>query len=213
MREKVNSRRKRNSCLKAALSLLFFCFLFGLVSCSTPPFHINEIRKVPDDFFGIAPYNKRITPEDFPLIDELGVVWQRRTCRWSSLERVPGEWDFSDWDYYVEVSKNAGKKILAILAYDTSWVYEEKDAPRRISSRELPHFLNYVENVVRHFRGKIDAYEIWNEPNMMEWYGSNEEFITMTRAAIKTIRSVDPDVKILAGSKRFYSKDGQGRSF
>ena len=181
-------------------SLFLFCFLPVFISCATPVFQPNGSRTVPEDFFGIAPYNKRLNPEDFALIDELGVVWQRRTCRWSSLETAPGNWDFSDWDNYVEISRNAGKKILAILAYDTPWVYETENAPRRISSRELPLYLNYVETVVRRYRGKIDAYEIWNEPNMMEWYGSDQEFITMTRAAIKTIRSIDPDVKILAGS-------------
>ena len=199
-RRKVKAKRIA-SVLPGPAFFLIFCFSVFFVSCATLPFRTNETRrKIPEDFFGIAPYNKRITPEDFPFIDELGVVWQRRTCRWSSLEPKPGEWDFSDWDSYVEISKNAGKKLLAILAYDTPWVYEEENARRRISARELPLFLNYVETVARRYRGKIDAYEIWNEPNMMQWYGSDEEFITMTRAAIKTIRSVDPDVTILAGS-------------
>jgi len=100
----------------------------------------------------------------------------------------------------VAISKSAGKKLLAILAYDTPWLFEEKNAPRKITARELPRYLNYVETVVRRYKGKIDAYEIWNEPNLTEWYGTKDEFITMTRAAIKVIRSIDPDAKILAGA-------------
>ena len=176
--------------------LIFFAF----VSCATPPFHTETPRKIPEDFFGIAPYRGYLFPEDYSLMDELGVVWQRRTCRWSALESERGEWFFADWDAYVQNSKNAGKKILAILAYNTPWLYEEEDAPRRISARELPLYLNFVETVARRYRGKIDAYEIWNEPNMAQWRGSDEEFITMTRMAIHRIRSVDPDVRILAGS-------------
>ena len=190
---------KKGSGLKIqVLFLLLFLFLFS--SCATPPFHTGESRKVPEDFFGVAPWNRRLVPEDYPFVDELGVVWQRRTCRWSSLETAPGKWDFSDWDYYVELSKNAGKKLLAILAYDTPWIHEEKDAPTIIGARELPAYLNYVETVVRRYRDKIDAYEIWNEPNLSKWQGTYEEFITLCRATIKTIRSVDPDVKILAGA-------------
>ena len=180
-------------------NLFPLCFLVIFVSCATPPFHTDKPRHVPEDFFGIAP-GSGLKPEDFPLIDELGVVWQRRTCRWSSVERTPGEWNFSDWDNYVEISKNTGKKLLAILGFDTPWIYEEETTRRKITARELPLYLNYVETIVRRYRGKIDAYEIWNEPNMMSWYGSKKEFIAMTRAAIKTIRSVDPDVTILAGS-------------
>ena len=177
-----------------------FCAAFILASCATPPFHADEARIIPDDFFGIVPSTANLVPEDFPFLDELNAVWLRRTCRWSSLESSPGNWDFSYWDAYVDACEHAGKKLLLILAYDTPWIYEEKDAPRRISSRELPQYLNYVETVVRRYRGKIGAYEIWNEPNSAEWYGSPEEFITMTRAAIHTIRSIDPDVTILAGS-------------
>ena len=180
--------------------LFFLSLFFILASCATPPFHSDDGRTIPEDFFGIAPYQRTLVPEDFPLIDELGVVWQRRACRWSSLETEPGKWDFSGWDNYVESSKNAGKKILAILGFDAPWIYEKETSRRKITARELPLYLNYVKTVVSRYRGKIDAYEIWNEPNMMSWYGSDEEFITMTRMAIHTIRSIDPDVKILAGS-------------
>ena len=180
--------------------LFLLCFLCILISCATPPFHTEKPREIPEDFFGIAPYGKVLTPEDFPLIDGLGVVWLRRTCRWSSLEPSPGEWDFSDWDAYVENSKNAGKKLLAILGYDAPWIYGEKTTRRKITARELPLYLNYVETVVSRYRGKINAYEIWNEPNIMSWYGTDEEFITMTRAAIQKIRSIDPDATILAGA-------------
>ena len=184
--------------------------LFILLSCATPPYHTGEGRKIPEDFLGIAA-GTGLMPENFPIIDELGVVWLRRTYRWGSIESAPEQWNFSYWDEYVETSRSAGKKLIAILAYDTSWVYEEKNSPRKISSRELPDFLNFVATAALRYRGMIDAYEIWNEPNMMEWYGTKEEFIDMTLAAIRTIRSIDPNVKILAGSfwrvpKRFIRK-------
>ena len=204
-----NTAIKNKTSRLLARLFLFCCFFCIFVSCATPPFHTDKSRTVPSDFFGVSPYI--IEPEDFPLIDELGAVWLRRTCRWGNLEPVPGQWNFSDWDNFVEYSNNAQKKILAILAFDTPWLYGEEKIPRKITAREMPMFLNYVDTVVNRYKGKIDAYEIWNEPNMMSWYGSDEEFITMTRSVIKTIRSIDPDVKILAGSfwrvpKRFIRK-------
>jgi len=176
-----------------------FFFIF-IVSCKTAPSPATAYRTVPYDFFGMAPYQRALVREDFDLLDELGVVWQRRTCRWGSMERQRGVWDFSDWDAYVGDSKAAGKKLLAILAYDANWIYDEPPGGRRINAENLPHFINYVEQIVTRYKGRIDAYEIWNEPNWRTWKGTREEFLNLTLAAARKVREIDPDAKILAGS-------------
>ena len=180
-------------------SVLLILF-FVLCSCATPPFSRTADRTVPDDFFGISPYQRDLEKEDFQMLDEIGAVWLRRTCRWSSLEAKQGVWDFSSWDLYVRDSKADGKKILAILGYDAPWIYAEPVSGRKITAETLPYYINYVEQVVTRYKGQIDAYEIWNEPNWNSWYGTREEFYALTIAAAKKIREIDPQAKIVAGS-------------
>jgi hypothetical protein len=179
-----------------------FLFCLAAMSCAAPPYSTGAARQVPADFFGMTPYQNDMTAGDFELLDELGVTWQRRTCRWGGLELRPGEWNFSSWDRYVDDSKAAGKKLIAILAYDTPWIHKGKNVRDTIGSQELPHYLNYVETVVTRYKGRIDAYEIWNEPNMLNrfWKGSDKDFFTMTIATAQVIRRIDPDARILAGS-------------
>jgi hypothetical protein len=57
-----------------------------------------------------------------------------------------------------------------------------------------------VEEVVTRYKGKIDAYEIWNEPNWIFWQGKREDFFGLSRAAALKIREIDPEAKIVAGS-------------
>jgi hypothetical protein len=182
----------------------FFCIvlpLLVLAACSTPPYHIEQGRQVPRDFFGMAPARDELIPRAFAQLDELGVVWQRRTCRWSAIEPAQGQFDFSIWDAYVDDSKAAGKKLLAILAYDTPWVHgKAKDPLTKISSKELPHFINFVEKVVGRYKGRIDAWEIWNEPDLSKWQGTRKEFFALTIAAAKKVREIDPGAKIVAGA-------------
>lgn len=181
-------------------------FLFAVLSvvlgCAVPPYAVEKGRTAPEDFFGIVPHD--LSPDvekDYALLDDLGTVWWRRTCRWSSLERKQGAWDFSTWDRYVEEALANKKKLLAILAYDTSWIYQENRSLDKITAQELPFFINYVETVVSRYRGKIAAYEIWNEPNMPRfWKGSAEGFAALTLAAVKKIREVDPGAFIVAGA-------------
>jgi hypothetical protein len=139
---------------------------------------------------------------EYALLDELGVVWMRRTFDWESIEAEPEGWDFTEWDAYVEAGKGAGKKILATLAYDVGWIYGEKKPRRHIKPEAIPYFLRYVETVVRRYRGKIDAFEIWNEPNnpFYFWKGPDRDFFELSRAAARRIKEIDPAVTVVAGS-------------
>ncbi|MDR2760117.1 MAG: hypothetical protein LBB78_12145 [Spirochaetaceae bacterium] len=181
---------------------ILFIFLVVLLfaSCLSPSFSTGDSRRIPADFFGIIPGGQGPLSREHEFLDELGVVWMRNTFYWSDIERRPGEWDFARYDEYVEEGKKAGRKILAILAYDTSWIYEDNKRRRNITPERLPHYLRYVEAVVRRYQGKIDAYEIWNEPNWVFWKGTDQDFFELSRAALQKIRELDPPVKIVAGS-------------
>ncbi|MDR0589418.1 MAG: hypothetical protein LBG25_02615 [Spirochaetaceae bacterium] len=179
---------------------LVFCAVLLLGSCVSPSFSTGASRQIPADFFGVIPGGQGPLSREHEFLDELGVVWMRNTFYWSDIERRQGEWDFSRYDEYVEEGKKAGRKILAILAYDTPWIYADQKRRRNITPERLPHYLRYVEEVVRRYRGKIDAYEIWNEPNWVFWKGTNQDFFALSRAALGKIRELDPQVKIAAGS-------------
>jgi hypothetical protein len=182
----------------AALALLF---LTPLISCATFSYAAPEARTIPEDYFGIHPSNGEGPPEKlYEFLNEMGVVWLRGTFNWSSFEREMGVWDYSEYDDFVEKSSAAGKKVLAILAYDVSWIHEDNKSRRVISGEQLPYYLRYVEEVVRRYRGKIQAYEIWNEPNWIFWKGSKEDFYALSRAAAEKIREIDPAAIIVAGS-------------
>ncbi|MDR1931074.1 MAG: hypothetical protein LBQ44_10680 [Treponema sp.] len=187
---------KRNGRTPACFTVLPAILVF--LSCATPPYSVNTARTVPEDFFGASPYKRGgVGPEDFELLDRQGVIWMRRDCSWNILEPEPGKWDFSSWDVYVDDSKAAGKKLIAILAYDAPWLNSEKS----IAPEDLPHYLNYVEKVVTRYKGRIDAYEIWNEPNINRfWKRSDKDFFTLSGAAAQLIRRIDPGARILAGS-------------
>jgi hypothetical protein len=183
------------------------CAVLLLAACATPSFSTNEARRIPEDFFGIIPDDGRDAgSKEYEFMDELGVVWMRNTFYWSGIEPQPGAWEFTGYDRYVEEAKKAGKKILVILAYDTSWSHGGQKN-RNITPERLPHYLRYVEEVVRRYRGRIDAYEIWNEPNWVFWKGTNQNFYELSKAAQQKIRELDPQAKIVAGSFAWVPKN------
>ncbi|MDR2072454.1 MAG: cellulase family glycosylhydrolase [Spirochaetaceae bacterium] len=171
-----------------------------LLSCASLSFTAPDPYRIPEDFFGISPDRSPLNTEDYALLDRFGAVWIRTTVRWASLEPEEGVWEFDRWDLYVEKAKAAGKKIIFILAFDSKWLYPDHREHRDLTEREIPYFLKYVEQMVTRYRGRVDAFEIWNEPNGFFWYGSDKHFFALSAAAAKKIKELDPQVTVLAGS-------------
>jgi hypothetical protein len=182
-------------------NVLLVFSLFLLFSCAGLSFSVPESRLIPGDYFGIIPDHGEGPPDkEYAFLDELGAVWLRKTFYWTDFEYEMGVWDYSRYDEFVEAGKAAGKKLLAILAYDVPWIHQDSRRRRYITQAQLPYYLRYVEELVRRYKGKIDAYEIWNEPNWIFWQGKREDFFELSRRAALKIREIDPEAIIVAGS-------------
>jgi hypothetical protein len=141
--------------------------------------------------------------EEFEIYDDLGIEWFRLDYSWDKLEKEPGVWTFDDTDYFTEQAKQRGYKILGVLAFDNPWVHEDPEGLREIPMDRIDDFLNYVEVVVTHYKGQVDEWEIWNEPNLpfrTFWTGSDEDFFTLNTAVAKKIKEIDPQAVVLGGA-------------
>jgi hypothetical protein len=77
---------------------------------------------------------------------------------------------------------------------------------------QIRAFSDYATWMVKHFRGRAQYYEIWNEPNINYWNPAPnaEEYGQLFRAVVPAIRAADPTAKIvfgaLAGADRRFAK-------
>jgi len=173
--------------------LLIIIFLF--FSCSTPPVPDSGKVNIPKDFLGFVHAGESNSPEEYQLLDEMGVTWILVTFYWSRIEREQGKFNYEWYDNYVNTAKANGKKIIAVLAYSTDWVHDK----RYISNENIPLYLSFAEAVVNHFKGRVDAWQIWNEPNWIFWKGKDREFFELSRQAAKKLKETYPDTYIIGG--------------
>jgi hypothetical protein len=152
------------------------------------------------DFTGIVHAGQTRTPEENILMDDMGLAWTLNTFYWDRIESVQGEWSFSSYDRYVDFNKKSGRKIVAVLAYDTRWLYPDQIKRKYISPKNLPHYLSYVEQTVKRYKGKVDAWSIWNEPNGFHWHGPRKDYFEMAKQAARLIREIDPTTPLLMGA-------------
>ncbi|MDR2482329.1 MAG: beta-galactosidase [Treponema sp.] len=173
-------------------ALLFF-------SCASMPEGLLP-RDIPADVAGMVHAGRTKSPEEYALLDDLGVTWMLTTFYWSGIEPADDQWDFASYDAYVDAAKAAGKKVLGVLGYDVPWIHADGKSRYYVPPDKRPYFLDYVRTTAAHFRGRVDAWCVWNEPNFSFWSGPEREFFPLAREASQAVREADPGVILLGGA-------------
>jgi len=179
-------------------------FLAGMLffnACASAPMSVfvkNFV--VPPDYTGIVHAGMTETEKEFAYLNYLGTSWVLNTFYWGSIEPEQNEWNFLSYDTFVNNNRAAGLKVFGVLAYDVGWIHENGKGRNYIPPERIPDFLQFVRNTAEHFRGRVDAWCIWNEPNFHFWTGTDDEFVELFRQAADAIREVDSDVILLGGA-------------
>lgn len=127
-------------------------------------------------------------------LSRLGAPWVRTEVPWAGVEPLPGQWRWEPWDRAVDLLHAGGHRLVGMLAY---WTEGAQD----YSDHALARFETYAEKVARRYRGKIDVWEVWNEPNEWTyWRSTPERYVDLLRAASRGARRGNPQARILGGS-------------
>jgi hypothetical protein len=73
--------------------------------------------------------------------------------------------------------------------------------PRFQTQEEIDRYLEFVRDVVSAFKGSVQMYELWNEPNVGAplQHIEIQDYIRLARLAIPLIHKLDPDARVSVG--------------
>jgi hypothetical protein len=108
-------------------------------------------------------------------MDELwkcGVRWMRLhdasvMTKWHFLEAEKGTWNWAPADAEIDGYRKAGFRLLGLLDGCPGWRRPDgksSGSAMLYPDTELADWENYVFRTVSHFKGRVDAWEIMNEP-------------------------------------------------
>lgn len=124
-------------------------------------------------------------------------LWDAYTT-WPMLEPHRGAWDFKRLDKYVAMARLTGVDILLPLGLSPAWASARPDEPsaykpgNAAEPREMDDWRNYVRTVAERYKGRIRYYELWNEPNLRNFYsGSVETMLQLARETYTILKQVD----------------------
>jgi hypothetical protein len=119
---------------------------------------------------------------------------------WHELEPYKGQFRFNRLDAYVAIAEKHGTGILLPLALCPPWASARPPADNA-EPANMDDWRTFVRTVVTRYKGRIQAYEIWNEPNLKTfWTGTMDQMVALTKEAATIIHSVDPKALVVSPS-------------
>lgn len=136
-------------------------------------------------------------------------LWDTRTA-WLHLEPADDQWDFATLDAHLAKAEQEGvDDVTLVLAGTPRWAAVREtpdDAPwlgpgSASPPADLEQWREYVRTVASRYAGRIDHYEIGNEPNLLTfWNGTADEFADLVRIAAGEIDAADPAATVIVNA-------------
>ena len=129
----------------------------------------------------------------------VNVLWERVRV---SGGATSARYDFSAIDALQEAAADRGIDLqLTIAGPAPAWATRNHKVGN--VAPDPKKYGAFVRTVVTHFKGKVDRYSLWNEPNWKSWLEPQKDAARLYRglygAGYRAVKSVDPDAEVLMG--------------
>ena len=159
---------------------------------------------VPKTMFSMHIQSGALTGTPWPSVGFGGIrLWDTHTS-WSYLNPSRGVYDWSLLDQWLDLAESHHVDVLYTFGVTPSWAAAnptqacEYHAGACSPSADLRDWEEFVRAVVVHANGRIKYWELWNEPNLSEfWSGDIRGLVLMAQQAYPIIKSIDPNAVVL----------------
>ena len=137
---------------------------------------------------------------DAQLVKDAGLTWAKELFPWRSIEGAgKGIYDWSVADQVVQVLNERGIKIIARVDFQPAW--SRSGSANNGPPDNYRDYGDFLYALASRYKGKIQAYEIWNEPNLAREWGDRPpnaaEYVALLRVAYQRIKEADASAIVI----------------
>ncbi|WP_188187093.1 glycosyl hydrolase [Nonomuraea sp. SYSU D8015] len=156
---------------------------------------LSHLGTIPADYFGMHMKCRGCSGDTWPSIGFGAWRMWDNGVRWRDLEPVKGTWSFATMDSFLSSAGKYGVAVIYTLGVPPAWAAADGASP----PRNPEDWRAYVRTVATRYKGRIRAYEMWNEPDQRKsWNGTPAQLAELTRIAAEEIRRADPAARIIS---------------
>jgi hypothetical protein len=155
----------------------------------------------------VEPWKRKRTVE---LAQQAGLGWAKQQFAWAEIEPlrkgefvdpVSGESSWTKFDEIVALYRDHGLQVIARLDRAPEWARLADTRPETPPTN-LADLGDFVYDFVKHFQGRVQYIQIWNEPNIYPEWGEQAvdpvAYTDMLRIAYQRAKEADPNVRVLS---------------
>jgi hypothetical protein len=185
---------------------------------------ITTPRSTTDAFMGFAVTNPPFTPltysiqaflwwdhgfagRDMDWIQRMVFSHVKQTFAWEDIQPERDVWSFGRADELLLELERRNLKVVARLSDAPEWAHPSIGARKTGNFVDAPpddfaDFARYCGILAERYRGRISAYQIWNEPNLSREWGDRVPdaagYVALLGACADAIRAADPDAILIS---------------
>jgi hypothetical protein len=150
---------------------------------------------------------------DLGLAKQMGVGYLKTDFPWRDIEpHVPGEYDWYKPDKLVEDAEAAGIELVVRLDRQPFWAQANGGNPPlpNVPPGDIELFEEFCEIIAARYKGRIAAYQVWNEPNLSREWGDHAatpeverspdavEYVELLKACYTGIKRADAKAVVIS---------------
>lgn len=142
----------------------------------------------------------------FKNLSDLGLTWLRWDIAWNVVQPTnANQYNWDAADRVVATAKKYNIKMLGIITYAPAW----SSTPNACNSAGMcvptdpATFGTFAGTVALRYKGSVDHFEIWNEPNYSFFWKpkpNTTTYISILQSSYTEIKRVNPDATVIAGA-------------
>lgn len=152
-----------------------------------------------------AMWNDYSDAQRLAVLDKIAAAhlrWVRVDMGWSSFQQACrgclSDWYLDRANFVVDAARQRGLEVLVTVWRTPGWA--NNGAGELAPPADPDDFGRFMTWLAGRFRGRVAAYEIWNEPDSRDFFtGSVEEYAALVRAAHPAVKAGDPSAQVVLG--------------
>jgi len=141
----------------------------------------------------------RADDRSLSLISDSGCSFVVQLFDWSQIEPLPGEYFWEYPDSVMRACEYYGLDLVVRLDHPPQWALSSDEDHLPVDGKA---YADFVARVAERFAGRVEAYIIWNEPNLArEWGGQAPDpggYVELLRVAYSAVKGRDPQALVIS---------------
>lgn len=148
-------------------------------------------------------WRPEIAQRDLVLVQEMGFGWVKQAFAWRDIETLEkGKYDWWRPDFIVNAAEEAGLKLLIRIDRQPFWSQPHDELRDNRPPEDLADFGDFCGVMAERYRGRIAAYQVWNEPNLSREWGDQPPdpaaYTELLKVCYQAIKAADPQAIVVS---------------